>query len=138
MSNNVLAIPPYARNDKPRLWFTRFIASGSTGNVWQCRFDSSDSFAAKVVEVLRPSDTENRQRLRNEFKVYLILDEAFQSGRLHERIAPRCYGAFEGSYMDVLILDLCDGILNSWDDLSASERYVAEIMSSNCSYIDDT
>ena len=40
--------------------------------------------------------------------------------------------------MHVLILDLCDGILNSWDDLSASERYSAEIMSNNCSYIDDT
>ncbi|KAF8495478.1 hypothetical protein F5888DRAFT_1711201 [Russula emetica] len=124
MWNNVLAIPPCARNDKLRLWFTRFIASGSTGNVWQCRFDTSyDSFAAKIVEVLRPSDTEKRQRLRNEFKTYLILDEAYQSGRLHDRIAPRCYGAFEGSDMDVLILDLCDGILNSWDDLSASERF---------------
>jgi hypothetical protein len=139
MSNNLLAIPPCARNDKLRLWFTSFIASGSTGNVWKCRFDTSfDSFAAKIVEVLRPSDTEKRQRLRNEFKMYLILDEAYQSGRLHDRIAPRCYGAFEGSRMDVLILDLCDGILNSWDDLSASERYAAEIMSNNCSYIDDS
>ncbi|KAI0291556.1 hypothetical protein BC826DRAFT_1022434 [Russula brevipes] len=123
MSNNVFAIPPWSRKDKLRLWFTRLIASGSTGSVWQCRFNTSyDPFAAKVVEVLRPSDTEKRQRLRNEFKVHLILDEAYQSGRLHERIAPRCYGAFEGSRMDVLILDLCDGILNSWDDLSASGR----------------
>jgi hypothetical protein len=137
--NNSLAIPPCARNDKPHLWLTRFIASGSTGTVWQCRFDTShDSFAAKIVELLRPSDTQKRQRLRNEFKMYLILDEAYQSGRLHDRIAPRCYGAFEGRYMDVLILDLCDSILNSWDDLSASGRYAVEIMSSNCSYIDDT
>jgi hypothetical protein len=139
MSNSVLAIPPCTRNDKPRLWFTHYIASGLTGNVWQCRFDTSnDTFAAKTVEALRPSDTENRQRLRNEFKIYLILDEAYQSGRLHDRIAPRCYGAFEGSGMDVLILDLCDGILNPWDDLSALEWYVVEIMSNNCSYIDDT
>ena len=141
MSNNVFAIPPCARNEKLRLWFTRFIASGSTGNDWQCRFDTSyDSFSAKIVEVLCPSDTENQQRLRNEFKIYLILDEAYQSVRLHDRIAPRCYGAFEGSGMDVLILDftLCDGTLNSWDDLSTSERYAAEIMSNNCSYTDDT
>jgi hypothetical protein len=139
MSNNVLAIPPCARNDQLRLWLTRFIASGSTGNVWQCRFDTSyDSFAAKIVEVLCPSDTESRQRLRNEFKVYLILDEAYQSGRLHDHIAPRCYGAFESYGMDVLILDLCDDIPNSWDDLSASEWYAAEILSNNCSYIDDT
>jgi hypothetical protein len=138
-SNNSLAIPPCARNDKPHLWFTHFIASGSTGSVWQCRFDTSqDSFAAKIVEVLHPSDTQKRQRLRNEFKIYLILDKAYQSGRLHNRIAPRCYGTFEGRYMDVLILDLCDSILNSWDDLSASERYTVEIMSNNCSYIDDT
>jgi hypothetical protein len=138
-SNNSLAIPPCVRNDKPHLWFTRFIASGSTGAVWQCRFDTSyDSFAAKIVEVLRPSDTQKRQRLRNEFKIYLILDEAYQSGRLHDRIAPRCYGVFVGRYMDVLVLDLCDSIMNSWDDLSASERYAAEIMSNHCSYIDDT
>ena len=139
MPNNVLAIPPCARDDKLCLWFTRFIASGSTGNVWQCRFDTShDSFAAKIVEVLRPSDAEKQQRLRNEFKIHLILDEAYQSGRLHDRIAPRCYGAFEGYCMEVLILDLCDGILNSWDDLSASERYAAKIMLNNCFYIDDT
>jgi hypothetical protein len=139
MSNNVFAIPPWARKDKLRLWFTRFIASGSTGSVWQCRFNTSyDSFAAKIVEVLRPSDTEKRQQLRNEFKIHLILNEAYESGRLHDLITPRCYGAFEGSRVDVLILDLCDGVLNSWDDLSASGRYAAEIMSNNCSYIDDT
>ncbi|KAH9986750.1 hypothetical protein BJV74DRAFT_878456 [Russula compacta] len=123
MSNNVLAIPPCTSNDKLRLWFTRFIAVGSTGNVWQCHFDTSyDSFAAKIVEVLRPSDTEKRKRLRNEFKIHLILDKAYQSGRLHDHIAPRCYRAFESSHMDVLILDLCDGVLNSWGDLSTSER----------------
>jgi hypothetical protein len=139
MSNNVLAILPCARDNKLRLWFTHFIASGSTGCVWQCRFYTGyDLFAAKIVEVLRPSDTENRLRLRNEFKIYLILEKAYQSGQLLDRIAPRCYGAFEGSGMDVLILDLCDGILNLWDDLSASERSAAEIMSNNCSYIDDT
>jgi hypothetical protein len=137
--NNVFAIPLWARKDKLRLWFTRFIASGSTGSVWECRFSTSyDSFAAKVVEVLRPSDTEKRQRLHNEFKIHLILDKAYQSGRLHDRIAPRCYGAFEGRRIDVLILDLCDGILNSWGNLSASGRYTAEIISNNCSYIDDT
>ena len=135
MSDNSLAIPPY----KQRLWLTRFIASGSTGSVWQCRFDTSHNpIAAKIVEVLRPSDTEKRQRLRNEFKIYLILDKAYRSGRLRDRIAPRCYGGFEGSGVDVLILDLFDGILNSWDDLSSSERYAAEIMSNDCSCIDDT
>jgi hypothetical protein len=72
--------------------------------------------------VLRCSDTDKRQRLRNEFDVYLTLDEAYQSGQLRDRIAPRCYGAFEGNGVDVLILDLCDGILTVWDELSASER----------------
>ena len=85
MSDNSLAIPPY----KQRLWLTRFIASGSTGSVWKCRFDTShNSFAAKIVEVLRPSDTDKRQRLRNEFKIHRILDKAYRSGRLRDRIAP--------------------------------------------------
>jgi hypothetical protein len=123
MLNNTLALPLCTRNDKPRLWLTHFIASGSTGNVWQCCFDDSDDlFAAKITEVLRPSDAENRQRLHDEFNIYLILDEAYQYGQLCSRIAPRCYGAFEGNGIDVLILGLCDGILNSWDELSTSEQ----------------
>jgi hypothetical protein len=72
--------------------------------------------------VLRHSDADNRQRLRNEFDVYLILDGAYQSGKICDHIAPRCYGAFEGEGVDVLILDLCDGDLNAWEELSAPER----------------
>jgi hypothetical protein len=139
LSNNLLAILSCARNNKPCLWFTCFIAAGSTGTIWQCCFDTShDSFAAKIIEVLCPSDTQKRQQLHNEFKIYLILDEAYQSGQLQDRITLRCYGEFMGRYMDVLILDLCNSILKSWDDLSASERYAVEIMSNNYSYIDDT
>jgi hypothetical protein len=123
MVNNTFVLPRRAENSKPCLWLTRFVASGSTGNVWQCCFDNrEDLYAAKIVEVLCHSDADNQQRLRNEFDVYLILDEAYQSGRLHDRIAPRCYGAFEGNGVDILILDLCDGVLNVWDELSASER----------------
>ena len=96
---------------------------GSTGNVWECRFDNYDDlFAVKVVEVLRPSDADSRQRLRNEFNIYLTLEKAYHSGLLGDRIAPRCYGAFKGNRVDVLILDLCEGILNQWDELSAPER----------------
>jgi hypothetical protein len=110
-------------NSKRRLWLTRFVGSGSTGNVWQCRFGNSDDlFAVKIVEVLRRSDADRRQRLRNEFSVYLTLDGVYQSGQLRDRIAPRCYGAFEGNSTDVLILELCDGILNTWDELSTPER----------------
>jgi hypothetical protein len=79
-------------------------------------------FAIKVVEVLRRSDAASRQRLRSEFEVYLSLEEAYQSGKLPDRIAPRCYGAFKGNRVDVLILDLCEGILNQWGELSAPER----------------
>ncbi|KAM6493292.1 hypothetical protein JOM56_011426 [Amanita muscaria] len=123
MSNNTLVLPQCARSSKQRLWLTRFKASGSTGNVWECRFDNCDDlFAVKVVEVLRPSDAGSRQRLRNEFSVYLTLEKAHQAGQLRDRIAPRCYGAFKGNRMDVLILDLCDGILHEWGDLSAPER----------------
>lgn len=57
MSNNTLALPQCAKSSEQRLWLTRFVASGSTGNVWECRFDNCDDlFAIKVVEVLRPSD----------------------------------------------------------------------------------
>jgi len=123
MSNNTLALPQCAES-KQRLWLTRFVASGSTGNVWECRFDNNcnDLFAVKVVEVLLPSDAGSRQRIRNEFNAYLTLDRAYHSGQLRDRIAPRCYGAFKGNRVDVLILDLCQGTLNQWGELSAPER----------------
>ena len=123
MSNNTLALPRGVQSRKQRLWLTRFIASGSTGNVWKCRFDNCDNlFAVKVVEVLRSSDADSRKRLRNEFNVYLTLEKAYHSGQLRDRIAPRCYGAFKGNGVDVLILDLCEGILNEWGDLNPQER----------------
>ena len=122
-SNNKFAFPRCARNGKRRLWLTRYVGSGSTGNVWQCRFDASvDLFAAKIVEVLRPTDADNRQRLHNEFRAYHILEKAYKSGKLPDRIAPRCYGAFECKYVSVLILDLCDGVLGEWGELSDPER----------------
>ena len=123
MSNNTLALPQCTKSRKQRLWLTRFVASGLTGNVWECRFDNCDDlFAVKVVEVLCPSDASSRQRLRNEFNVYLTLDRVYRSGQLRDRIAPHCYGAFKGNRVDVLILDLCEGTLNQWGELSAPER----------------
>jgi hypothetical protein len=125
MASNKFVLPQSttSRSRKQRLWLTRFIASGSTGHVWECRFDNCDSlFAAKVVEVLRPSDEDSRRRLRNEFNAYLTLEKAYQSGQLRDRITPCCYGAFEGNRVDVLILELCDGILNDWGELSSPER----------------
>jgi hypothetical protein len=123
LPTNSFALPQCTGCRKPRLWLTRSIGFGSTGRVWQCHFDNSDvSFAAKIVEVLRRSDANRRQRLRNEFNVYRRLDKAYQSGKLRDRIAPHCYGAFEGDGVDVLILELCDGILRDWDELNDSER----------------
>jgi hypothetical protein len=123
LSNNTLALPQSSSHGKRRLWLTRFLGFGSTGNVWLCRFDDSDSlFAAKIVEVLRRDDADRRQRLRNEFNVYLTLEKASRSGKLHDRIAPRCYGAFEGDGIDVLTLDFCPGVLDSWGRLQSSER----------------
>ena len=127
LSKNTLALPQRAESlNQRRLWLTRFIASGSTGNVWECHFDNCDDdlFAVKVVEMLHPSDdADRRQRLRNEFNIYLSLEKAYYSGELRDRIAPRCYGAFKGNPgVDVLILDLCEGVLNEWGELSAPER----------------
>ena len=92
-------------------------------SVWKCRFDNCDDlFAVKVVELLRPSDASSRQRLRNEFNIYLTLEKVYHSGQLRDPIAPRCYGVFKGNHVEVLILDLCEGVLNQWGELSAPER----------------
>ena len=70
----------------------------------------------------RPSDIEARKRLRKEFDVYITLEKAYQSGQLQDRIAPRCYGAFEGKNADALILDLHHPILDSWNHLKPQEQ----------------
>jgi hypothetical protein len=122
LSNNTLALPVSDRNGQQHLWLTHFIGFGSTGRVWQCHFDNSDDlFAIKIVELLNPSGIDSQHRLRNEFNVYLIMEAAYQSGRLHDCITPHCYGAFEGDGVNVLILDLCNSILNTWDELSTLE-----------------
>jgi hypothetical protein len=72
--------------------------------------------------VLRRADADKRQRLHDEFNIYLTLEKAYQSRPSKPRIAPRCYGAFEGDGIAVLILNLCDGILNEWGELSDPER----------------
>ena len=121
--NNTIALPQCAGSRKPRLWLTRFLGFGSIGNVWQCHFDDSDDlFAIKIVERRSRSDADSQQRLRNEFNVYLTLEEAYQSGQLRDHITPRCYGAFEGDGMNALILELCGGILTEWNELNDSER----------------
>ncbi|KIK09865.1 hypothetical protein K443DRAFT_127259 [Laccaria amethystina LaAM-08-1] len=117
--NNMLALPQCAKSGNRRLWLTHFVGSGSTGNVWQCHFDGSiDFFIAKVVDVLCLADTDKQQRLHDEFNIYLTLE----SRQPHDCIAPHCYGAFEGNGVAILILDLCDGILNGWGELNDSER----------------
>lgn len=46
-----------------------------TGKVWKSHFDNGDDpFADKKAELLYPSDVDSRQRLRNEFNVYLIIE----------------------------------------------------------------
>ena len=89
--NNTLVLPQSqcCGSRKPQLWLTRFIGSGSTGKVWQCQFnDSDDLFAIKIAEPLCKSEAASRKRLHNEFEVYLSLEEAYQSGKLPDRIAP--------------------------------------------------
>ena len=119
----MFGLPPIPHTGKQFLWLTRSLGHGSTGSVYQCHFDNVEkSFAAKVVEMLHSSDIEARKRLRNEFDVYITMEKAYQTGKLQNRIAPRCYGAFEGKYVDVLILDLHNAVLGSWDDLKLQER----------------
>ena len=126
---NSLVLPHYAdiakKGNKQLLRLTHIIGSGSTGNVWECHFDNSDDlFAIKVVEPFHRDrfDTEYQQRFYDELEVYLTLEMAYQSGKLQHHITPYCYGAFTGNKIDVLILELCDGVLHNWDGLNVLER----------------
>ena len=91
--------------------------------VWQCRSDECGGlYAIKVVELLCRSDVERLQRFQNEVEVYLALEMAYQSGQLRNRVSPNCYGAFKDEWTNVLVLELCDRTLNSWDELNHSEK----------------
>ncbi len=91
--------------------------------MWECHFDNlGQPFAVKVVEALRSSDAEAKERFRNEREIYLKMEKAYQSGKLQDRIAPRCCGIFEGKSIDILILDLHENVLDSWEQLQPSER----------------
>ncbi|KAH9017317.1 hypothetical protein EDB85DRAFT_2294896 [Lactarius pseudohatsudake] len=125
LPNNTFVLPHYAENGnwKRRLWLTRHIGCGSTGNVWECHFDNSDDLLAiKVVKWRHRSDVERQQRFYNEFEVYLSLEIAYQSGQLRDRFTLHCYGAFEGDGTGVLILELCGDTLKDWDELNFSEQ----------------
>jgi hypothetical protein len=122
LSDNTLLLPQSATDGK-RVWLTHFIASGSTGDVWRCRFDDSDHpFAVKVVEELRRGDETADNGSVTSSMLIFTLEKTYQSGQLPDRIAPQCYGAFQSRTVDILILDLHEGVLNSWDELNGSER----------------
>jgi hypothetical protein len=55
------------------------------------------------------------------------MEMAYQSGKLHDRITPHCYGAFEGDGIDVLVLELCDGTINGCLDCSEAKPSAAEL-----------
>ncbi|KAH8995247.1 kinase-like domain-containing protein, partial [Lactarius hatsudake] len=125
LPNNTFVLPHCAenRNSKRRLWLTRHIGCGSTGNVWECHFvNSDDLFAIKAIKLQHRSDVERQRRSYNEFEVYLSLEIAYQSGQLRDCITPHCYGAFEGDGTDILILGLCGDTLKDWDELNFSEQ----------------
>ena len=89
---------------------------------WKCLGVSIQQHRTAVChEVLRSSDAEARKLFLNEFNIYLMMEKAYQSGKLQDRIAPRCNGAFEGKNIDVLILDLHDSNLDSWEQLQPPE-----------------
>ena len=114
LPNNKFLLPPFASNGdtKPHLWLTCVIGSGSTGIVWQCCSDESSGLYA----------IERLERFRNEVEVYLTLEMAYQSRQLCNCITPYCYGAFKDDRTNVLVLELCDGTLYSWDELNNSEK----------------
>ena len=108
MSNNTLALPLCVKSGKQRLWLTRFLGSGSTGNAWECRFDDCDDlFAAKVVEFY----AHLMQTADNDFLMSLKSTLPW-TGRitLVNYTIPSLH-AFKGNHLDVLILDLCEGVL---------------------------
>jgi hypothetical protein len=85
--------------------------------------------AVKIVQILGPGDGPKRQRLQSEFGIYSLLELAFSSGKLAQRITPQCYGAFGSERLDALIMELNGYSLSEWDDLGSSERLVETVIS---------
>ncbi|KAH8111596.1 hypothetical protein DFH11DRAFT_1512905 [Phellopilus nigrolimitatus] len=113
------------------LRLTRPLGHGTTGLVYECQLEAKSAqdipipraFAVKFVEVLKTEDESRRDRLRHEFGIYQILERACrQPGQLSKRIAPQCFGMFEGGNLSVLILELQGSALRKWEDLNQTEK----------------
>ena len=120
LPNNRFVPPGGAEKGKKkrRLWSTSLIGSGATGSVWRCHFDDDRGlYAIKVV-----SNREHEREFFKEFEVYLALENAYQTKTLETNITPHCYGVFKGEGYFALVLGLCEGALNTWDELNISER----------------
>ncbi|OAX31419.1 hypothetical protein K503DRAFT_806082 [Rhizopogon vinicolor AM-OR11-026] len=119
----MLALPQCARNGGRRLWLTKFLGSGFTGNVFQARFNGSDEFFAVNVFEMYYSDADIREQFLHEFDIYRMLEEAYRSEQLSDCITPCCYGAFEGDGMAIFILELCANELKRWDEFNAFKQF---------------
>ncbi|KAH9175245.1 hypothetical protein EDB89DRAFT_1903808 [Lactarius sanguifluus] len=100
LPNNPFALPHCAENGnrKRRLWLTRHIGSGSTGNVWECHFDNGDDlFAIKgdgtgvlilglCGDTLKDWDELNFSEQR---QVYGLVWDLHRLGIIHGDLEPR-------------------------------------------------
>jgi len=125
LSNNTFALSQCVRDDRHHIWLTYIIESESSGDLWQCHFNSdTELFALKVVEMLsHDSDIDCQQLLHNEFDIYQTLEDAYTSGQLCSCITPHCYGAFKSDHIHVLLLEHFNCVLNTWDELNTSEQW---------------
>ena len=81
------------------LKITNPLGWGSTGAVYQGSMKNK-TLAVKIVKILGPDDGPKRQKLQSEFDIYSILELAYTSRKLTQRITPQCYGAFRSEQLD--------------------------------------
>ena len=72
--------------------------------------------------MLRRADADNRQRLHDEFNIYLTLEKAYHNLVNHMIVSLLAPMVHSKAMAWPLILDSCDGVLNEWRELTDFER----------------
>ncbi|KAH8112420.1 hypothetical protein DFH11DRAFT_1607533 [Phellopilus nigrolimitatus] len=113
------------------LWLDTILGRGSTGvvreGIWETNIAQDNliprAFAVKYVEILSSEHKRKRERLRNEFRIYQILERAYsQCEQPSKRIAPQCFGFFESDLLSMLVLEKHDVALMEWGDLTQAGK----------------
>ena len=122
-------------NKKQCLWLTHLNGSEAIGSVTQCYFDDDKSLFA--IKDVMPCQSRMPMIILQWVQGVPCIRECILNQILDTHITPHCYSVSRGKGNFTLVLSLCEGALNTWDELNLWERWAPVITLKWC-HIDET